>query len=156
MMIRNSSPSYLLQKYTDKLIASKKNTEEILSYIKTKFNIKKISADCGKYSSDIHITKINCLNSSKNGNLSYEKLNVVAYEIIEDERSILYYNEFKKSGLINESIYVILELETGYLNCNSNSLEKELFLYQGISDYDIKNKTPELFLYLRLLDENNP
>jgi len=128
---------------------------EILCYIHEKFNYIKINQDSKFYCNKIDITKINCLNAYKNidKGITYNKLNIIAYEIIDDTYSAIYYKYQYQKTQFKEPIYILIETNTGYINCNNNLLNNELIIYQGISQYDIENNTFELSLYLRIIDE---
>lgn len=146
----------LKYKYKAKLIDSKKTVEEIKIYIENKFEIKlndKLTKI--KYSNLIKMTEFNCLNSIKGVNLTESDLSFYIFEVIENEASSIYYMDLKNNNRLNQSVCIVLEMTTGYIESNSDILRKELYLYQGVNKYDIDNNTPDLITYLLFLEENS-
>lgn len=150
----NNHIKLLKDKHAGRIVDCKKSTQELVLYIKNKFDINDNDDDDVyiRHSYLIETTKINCLNSIKGIGLREDDLDMKAYEIIDNESSSLYYPEFRKD-YFNESICVVLDMTTGYIECSSRLLKRELFLYRGISEHDIENDTPDLVTYLLCLDE---
>lgn len=146
----------LKHKYKSKLIDSKKTIEEIKLYIESNFKVK-LNDELTKikYSRLIRVTELNCLNSIKGKNLTESNLSFNIFEIIENEISSKYYLDLKNNMRLNQSVCIVLDMTTGYIESNSELLRKELYLYQGINKYDIENNTPDLITYLLFLEESN-
>jgi len=133
----------LKNKHKDKIYANKKSTIDIINYINEKFNLNEIA-------------KLNCMNAESYKNkVNYENMSIKTFEIVKDSLSADYYSTYDYNGSISSilPIFLMIELNTGYLYSNSNDLMQHLILYQGISQDDIDNNTSNLTLYLRLLDE---
>ncbi|MDF2872754.1 MAG: hypothetical protein K0R05_4329 [Anaerocolumna sp.] len=146
----------LKNKYKDKIYANKKSTIDIINYINEKFNLNEMENDSNKYQHQIEIAKLNCMNvESYKNKVNYENMSIKTFEIVKDSLSADYYSTYDYNGSISSilPIFLMIELNTGYLYSNSNDLMQHLILYQGISQDDIDNNTSNLTLYLRLLDE---
>lgn len=154
---------FLKDKYKDKIHSCKKDINDLVDFIKTKFNIvENIQLD-KIYQKDVELTKINSLHSWNNlkNKYKFEDLDVIGFEIVKDDKSEIYYKSHLSDLIIHNSnviipsrIIVLLESKTEYIYCNNELLNKELMLYQGIDENDILNDTPQLITYLRLLDES--
>ncbi|TCT15437.1 hypothetical protein EDC18_103142 [Natranaerovirga pectinivora] len=151
---KNEYEVYLLNKYKNKISSNKKGISEILKYLELKFSLKEIDNHSTKYKRIVENTKMNALNCEKNKikKKSYSELNIIPYEVIQDISSEKYYQSMI-SNSNNELIYIIIETHTEYIYCNCDMLLKELYVYQGITNFDIENATTNLFFYLRLVDE---
>lgn len=152
----NEYLNILKNKYKNKLFADKKSTLEIINYLKENFNVNELEKDTTRYQHQIEIAKLNCINADSNKNkVNYEDLSFKTFEIIKDSLSADYYSAYDYNSSLSSilPIFLMIEINTGYLYSNSNSLMKHLILYQGISQDDIDNNTGNLILYLRLLDE---
>jgi hypothetical protein len=146
----------LKNKHKDKIYANKKSTIDIINYINEKFNLNEMENDSNKYQHQIEIAKLNCMNAESYKNkVNYENMSIKTFEIVKDSLSADYYSTYDYNGSISSilPIFLMIELNTGYLYSNSNDLMQHLILYQGISQDDIDNNTSNLTLYLRLLDE---
>ncbi len=146
----------LKNKHKDKIYANKKSTIDIINYINEKFNLNEMENDSNKYQHQIEIAKLNCMNAESYKNkVNYENMSIKTFEIVKDSLSADYYLTYDYNGSISSilPIFLMIELNTGYLYSNSNDLMQHLILYQGISQDDIDNNTSNLTLYLRLLDE---
>lgn len=144
----------LKEKYKDKLHPNKKNHNEFLQLLHEKFNLKPIYQDNTAYFNKIELTKRSCMYSSyNNGKFKYEELNIQTYEIIQDELSYKYYKKYDANNLSLPPIYIMIETNTGFMNCNYNELLMQLILYKGISKIDIENNTDDLLVYLLIIDK---
>ncbi len=139
----------LKEKYKDILTDNKKEPLNLVSYLLNKYNTREICNLNNKYSKLIELEKKNCLCSFKGKDLNYEDLNLKCYEIIKDKHSNIYYKDLDKESLL----YVIIELNSGYISSNSSLMFRDLVLYQGVSKYDIENTSVDLMEYLRFIDE---
>lgn len=144
----------LKNKYHENLINNRKTSTELNDFIKRNFNVIDISKKDNIITKEKLQFKLNCLASwYNNGNLlSDNDLVLNSYIIVKDSKSDTYYQNFEQ-GYLKNYIYVIIESETGYVSSNCDKLNNELHLYRGISDSDIINNSPDLFLYLELLNE---
>ncbi len=152
----NQYLNLLKNKHKDKIYANRKNTIDIINYINEKFNLNEMENDSNKYQHQIEIAKLNCMNAESYKNkVNYENMSIKTFEIVKDSLSADYYSTYDYNGSISSilPIFLMIELNTGYLYSNSNDLMQHLILYQGISQDDIDNNTSNLTLYLRLLDE---
>lgn len=152
----------LKDKYRDRIHVCKKNINELVDFIKKKFNVIENVELEKSYLKEVELTKINALNSWKNlkQQYKYDDLDVIVFEIIKDDKSESYYKSHASDLVISKSnviipnrIVVIFETKTEYIYCNNDLLNKEIMLYRGIDEDDIMNDTPQLITYLRLLEE---
>ena len=69
-----------------------------------------------------------------------------------------YYDQAFLHGALEEDelIRIVFEKNTGYIECQSQELYKELRLLQGVSQYDIENNTSVFWDYCTLLEKDNP
>lgn len=139
----------LKEKYKDILTDNKKEPLHLVSYLLNQYDTREICDLNNKYSNLIELEKKNCLCSIKGKGLNYEDLNLKCYEVIKDKHSNIYYKDLDKESLL----YVIIELNSGYIASNSSLMFRDLVLYQGVSKYDIENTSVDLMEYLRFLDE---
>ena len=101
--------------------------------------------------------KTNSLHSRKNQELKlgYNDLNIISFKIIRDSKSAKLYANHDghviKGAFV--PINVIFETKTEYIYSNCDELSVLLGIYQGISDYEIKNDPIAVFLFLSLIDE---
>ncbi|MBV1817050.1 hypothetical protein L0P54_04230 [Anaerosalibacter bizertensis] len=144
----------LKKRYFDVLRDNKKSPNELCNYIKSKFDVKDISKDDNFLLGEKQRIKSNCLFSYKNKEKSLKKEDMIlnSYIILRNFKSEKYYSYMEK---IDWPIYVVVEMNTGYVESNCEILNDELYLYLGISQFDISNNTPDLALYLMILDEIN-
>jgi len=150
----NSHLILLKEKYENKLYANKKTPIEVLEYINKKFNLEEIEENSIKYLRELEFIKINCLNAESNKNkIKYDDLDIRTYEIKQDDLSFKYYQKYNQNKTVIRPIYIMIETNTAYLNCNDDTLYKQLIVYQGVSQYEIDNNAGDLYLYLRLIDE---
>lgn len=144
----------LKNKYYSILKNNRKTSSELCNYIKNKFDIIDVSKKNDVIAKEKFEFKKNCLSSWYNSDKSLNQDNLVlnSYIIIKNSKSNFYYQKFGQKYL-KDSIYVIIESNTGYISSNSDELNNELYLYRGVSNLDIINNSPDLFLYLELLNE---
>lgn len=146
----------LKYKHSSNLIGQVKTIEEIKLYIEKKFEIKFIDKFTkNKYFNLIKMTEFNCLNSIKGVNLTESDLVFNIFEVVENEVSSIYYRDLNDNMRLNQSVCIVLEMTTGYIESNSDVLRRELYLYKGVSKYDIDNNTPDLITYLLILEESS-
>jgi hypothetical protein len=149
----NNYEAYLKETYKDRINPCKKDINDIISYLNKTFKLKEIKEYSSRYTRTLNRFKTNCIHSIKNETNQYtiEELDILVYEIESDESSKIYYRD---SDYTKENpIYVMLETKTGYIDSNSSLLLKKLFIYEGISKFDIENNTHNLFFFLRMIDE---
>lgn len=154
--------SFLKDKYKYRINECKKDVYEIINYIKKNLSVIENVQNEKLYLNEVEFTKINSLSSWRNIEMKYKynDLNVIAFEIIKDSKSEIYYKSHSKDVItpkgnivIPNRIIIILETKTEYIYCNNDLLYKDLKIYQGISENDIINETPQLITYLKILDE---
>jgi len=122
---------------------NKKSIEQVIEYLHSKFNIAPTTLlNIGNQRS-IHRFKLNCINSLKNqmSNYSYDDLEVLLYTVCKDEKSAFHYEH---QDFFDSQIWVNIEKKLEFVQSNCQKLQKELYLYKGISEYDILNKTSDL------------
>lgn len=77
------------------------------------------------------------------------------YELIQNEKSLPYYRYHSKNDFWpgeNESIFLLMDMDSEYVMSNSNRLYLEMFLRQGITEEDYQNDTVLLLMYLHNLE----
>lgn len=93
---------------------------------------------------------VHCLRNNQL-KLTADKLKFVVYKLVRNDKSILYYqNDYVHVGGREDDFF---ETKTGSVYSNSNKLQLELFIKQGISKYDYDNETSMLIFYLSYLDQ---
>jgi len=135
----------LLKKYKHKIMPGEKSIEELIDFLKQKVDIKEISTTDLPESIMKHIAfnAVHCLRNQRL-NLTAREFNFIAYKVLKNDKSNLYYQSNYAHISNNEKgdiIYVVFETKTGCINSNCNRLLLELFIEQGISEFDYKNKT---------------
>lgn len=145
---------FLLKKYKHKIIPGEKSVEELIDYLKGKVDIVEI-ATSELIPSIFQYIKFNVVNCMRNHdlNLTASDLNLLAYKLIKNNNNTSYYQEFKhiSNDYEYDIIYVVFEKRTGYINSNCNKLLLELFIEQGISQYDYDHDTILLTGYISYL-----
>lgn len=153
-MMDNRDP--LLKKYKHKIIPGEKNVEELIDYLKHKVDIVEIATtELIKFIlQHIIYNVVHCIRNQQL-NLTAEELNFVAYKLIKNDKSNSYY-QYDYVHIDDEQeddlIFVVFEARTGSIYSNSNKLQLELFVEQGVSQYDYDNETLMLVSYLSYLD----
>lgn len=152
-MMNNRDP--LLKKYKHKIIPGEKNVDELIKYLKNKVNIVEISTtelvkpilQCITYN------VVHCIRNEQL-KLTADELNFVAHKLIRNDKSNSYYqyDYVHIDEQEDDLIFVIFEMRTGNIYSNSNKLQLELFVEQGVSQYDYDNETLMLVSYLSYLD----
>ncbi|AAM25834.1 hypothetical protein M2349_002435 [Caldanaerobacter subterraneus subsp. tengcongensis MB4] len=149
----------LLKKYKHKITPGEKSIEELIDFLKQKVDIKEISTTDLPESIMKHIilNAVHCLRNQRL-NLTAREFNFIAYKLFKNDKSNLYYQSNYAHISNNEKediIYVVFETKTGCIHSNCNRLLLELFIEQGISEFDYKNETPMFYAYLGYLDAYN-
>ena len=153
----------LLKEYGDRVKANKKTTAEIVEFLHQKGCVEKISeSEVPKFilknaiysltnSFDIREEDfIKYLKCPKNFIKDY---NFIIYKFVMNDYNNMFYTEYKSMYKTCENgIYVIIEVNTNTVYCNCSKLQLELFIYKGIDEEDIKNKTDNFYLYLFYLE----
>ena len=140
---------HLMKKYKDEIVIGTRNIDELLGFLRKKFNI--LEMPLSKLpSSYLEHCKFNIFNmeSTKNRVVSGQKLRFLAYEIVMENQSYISYAPLSKT----EKIFVVFETKTESIFSNSSRLFLELFLFRGICQLDYEQKTIMLFDYLTKLD----
>lgn len=73
------------------------------------------------------------------------------YELIQNEKSCPYYRYHSKNDFWpgeNESILLLIDMDSEYVMSNSNRLYLEMFLRQGVTQEDYQSDTVLLLMYL--------
>ncbi|MCL6479491.1 MAG: hypothetical protein K6T65_13985 [Peptococcaceae bacterium] len=145
----------LIVKYKHKIIPGEKNVDELIEYLKRKVDIVEISATelVNPILQFITYNVVHCIRN-KQLKLTADELNFIAYKLIRNDKSTSYYqNDYVHVGEQEDDIiFVVLETKTGSIYSNSNKLQLELFVEQGVSQYDYDNETLMLVSYLSYLD----
>lgn len=152
-MMDNRDP--LLKKYKHKIIPGEKNVDELIKYLKNKVDIVEISTTelVKSILQFITYNVVHCIRN-KQPKLSEDELNFVAYKLIRNDKGNSYYqyDYVHINGQEDDLIFVVFETRTGSIYSNSNKLQLELFVEQGVSQYDYENETLVLISYLSYLD----
>lgn len=145
---KQSRKEMLKEKYKDKIYPCKKNINEIIEYVKSKYNVRDRDADSPEYVNNVKCVKLNCINNPMLNvqQLKMNDLNIIIYEIQRNKKSNDIYNNTQ------EVVSVIFETRLGYISCNCPPLQSELCIMKGISKQDIDNDGFELLNYLVTLD----
>lgn len=135
-----------------------KDIFEVQKYILNTFDVCEIDYDKKNYQRIFSDVKNNAVNMFRyeNKDKSEEEIPVLGVELIRNSKSECFYQYEEKEGVdfsLN-SIYVFLVPEIDYIECNCSLLQRNLYLYQGIREYDIENQTYKFDFYNRLLEEN--
>lgn len=144
---------YLIEKYKDKVISPEKSIYEVLRIFKERLDI--VEIDLSEVNPTFRqFTKINFLHSLKNRPVGLWEQDIVlnAFRIIHNNKSKNYYEEMILEHKKDEEIIILVEKKIEAIASNSQRLQLELFIEQGISGYHYKNETPEFFGYLMYLD----
>jgi len=145
----------LKKKYKHKITPGEKSVEELIEHLKHKVDIVEIATTELRKSILQHIiyNVINCIRNQQN--LSADELNILAYKLIKNGKSNSYYQcnyAHISDDEEDDIIYVVIETKTGAIHSNSSKLLLELFVEQGISQYDYDNETLIFDAYLGYLD----
>ena len=141
----------LASKYKHIVILGNRDTQEIINIIKNKFTIVEVNLF------DIQSTIVRFLNSNVLHSYSNQKLALSesdfeyrVFKIINNQKSKDYYNGFHQPQI--DGLFVVLEINTGYIYTNSNRLQLELMIWQGICKYHFTNETMVYWGYLNLYE----
>jgi hypothetical protein len=146
MMILNDDFNKLKLKYTDKVLPNARTPAEVLSFVETNFKICQTDINDRKNQELMQMFKLNFNNSLEGYDSIIQDRNIVLLQILKDDKSNIYYDESPVQ------IYFIIDLKSGYFDCNNNLLRSKLYIYNGISKYDISENSPKLHTYLLALD----
>jgi hypothetical protein len=133
-----------------------KKLSDITSFLNNKFDVTMIEPEKLSDSRfNIIINNIIKCELNKNKFLKYDELDILIFDIIRNTKSENYYKKAILSGALEkeELIRIIIEKKTGYIECSSQELYKELRLFQGVSQYDIENNTSVFWDYCTLLEK---
>ncbi|MDR3586982.1 MAG: hypothetical protein P4L59_16970 [Desulfosporosinus sp.] len=155
--INKKSNNKLWEKYKHKIVPGEKSTEELINFLKDKVDVVEIdTTEFSRFFMERHIINIVHCVRNQELKLTANDLNIIAFNIIKDNRSNSYYQCRPVQRIANkhknDMIYVVFEKRTGYIHSNSNKLLLELFIERGISQYDYDNDTNLLHSYLFYLD----
>ena len=131
-----------------------KKLSDITSFLNNKFDVTMIEPEKLSDSRfNIIINNIIKCELNKNKFLKYDELYKLIFYIIRNKKN--YYKKAILSGALEkeELIRIIIEKKTGYIECSSQELYKELRLFQGVSQYDIENNTSVFWDYCTLLEK---
>lgn len=146
----------LVKKYKHKITPGEKSVEKLIDFLKGKVDIEEI-AITELMQSIIQSITYNVIHSLRNQelNLTAGELIFFAYKLSKSNKNSPYYQlDFANLSKDPEKdmIYVVFEKKTGVIHSNCNKLLKELFIEQGVSQYDYDNETSLLYGYLHYLD----
>lgn len=145
----------LITKYKHKIIPGEKNADELIEHLKKKVYIVEIPPTelVNPILESITYNFVHCIRN-KQLKLTAGELNLVAYKLIRNDKSTSYYqNDYVHVGEQEDDIiFVVFETRTGSIYSNSDKLQLELFVEQGVSEYDYDNETLMLVSYLSYLD----
>ena len=144
---------YLKKEYKNKVMPLKKSTDDMVEFLKNKFDMKEVNPEIAEPIFFNHV-KTSAFHSPINEKLklNIEDFDFIAYEIIENAKSDAYYKEFFDYNVKNSRIIVLVEKKIQYICSTFNRLQLELLIEAGIDSYHYENETPEFFGYLQLLD----
>ena len=117
-----------------------KKLSDITSFLNNKFDVTMIEPEKLSDSRfNIIINNIIKCELNKNKFLKYDELDILIFDIIRNTKSENYYKKAILSGALEkeELIRIIIEKKTGYIECSSQELYKELRLFQGVSQYNM-------------------
>jgi len=113
-----------------------KSTSELIELLKAKVDIKEITQnDLFGYTMKAAIFNANHCILNESLQISPNDMSFIIFRVIQNEKSILYYNDTPPE---EKFVYAIFEIHTGYTTSNSNQLFLDLELARGVSqqEYD--------------------
>lgn len=88
-----------------------------------------------------------------------EKVRLHIYEVVKNEKSRRYYEEFEKTRtessiptLENEVVYMIMEEDVGVMETNSLLLSRDFARAHGITEQDLKERNTDFANYITSFD----
>lgn len=142
--------SELIDKYSDTMVSTSHNFEDILTFLKTEFDLSTEGdyVKTFKHRCQFNIRSANGYEANERSEESYH-----TYAIIENEKSEAMYKKFRKSYHAPFPIAVCIEKHTLYIASNSNELLKKLWVFRGITEEDIHSKEVHQVNYILIVSD---
>lgn len=143
--------NYLINTYKHLVKPGRKEVSEILEELSSNLSFdkaKRIPITEYHLSSIISnlIQHLNCFGIT----VTKDQLNIEIYIVAHDSKSHEYYKEIME--LSEELLFIICEKQYEYLDSNSNTLQRKLWMMQGVSLSDYEQNSLKLIEYLTILD----
>ena len=145
----------LIKNYKKFVHPGKKSLSDVFNEVSAKldFQPQKLTILTGYFvKTQIH----NAVQNIRNRITPYQtQVKLQLYELIQNEKSAPYYRYHSKNDFWpseNESILLLMDMDSEYVMSNSNRLYLEMFLRQGITEEDNQNDTVLLLMYLHNLE----
>lgn len=141
----------LIKKYKPKITPRVRTHAELIELLKKEFDLTKINAD----EVEPNFWKYGVMENVSYDGVPNSSLRFQIFRIERNEKSKMLYISAKKEFQVDddENIIVVFESKTKYMTSNFNRLLCKLFLFEGVSDFDYENETPEFMGYLDLLND---
>lgn len=122
-----------------------KTAEEVIRFLEKELGAYRIAEE------DLEpvYLQVSSMNILHGRNLLKEDLEMIVLGIPKNSFNMIYYEPLLHYGAFGADtvLTILIEKKTNYIETESPRLFSEVFLYQGISPYDIENKTLDYNLY---------
>lgn len=146
----------LIKKYKPQIVCGERNIAQIWEYLKERVDLSPMALeDIEPNERGLILKNISTSMVNEELKLSPEDFQLRISRIVKNEKSRPYYQCRYLQMWENpaeDCIFVLAEAQTGYIHSNSNKLQLELLVAQGISEYDYVNETMRFVAYLSYLD----
>lgn len=150
---------HLSQLYDKKAHIGKKSVTELVEFLNNKGIIEKTPVD-KRYLTTINSLIYNIKNVEKERNTTTldglsksNQYKFIAYKFPRCVENDKFYKKYKiQQEKYEKFIYVIIEVNRCVLYSNCSKLQLELFIYKGIDEGDVKNKTIDYYEHLFYLE----
>ena len=143
----------LLHTYRGVLVVGRKNTDELLDWLRGMVEVEPIEPHEIGYAA-LSCAVANAVNSAEGVRLGLtaQTARFAAVCVARDAHSRAYYEIFDRTNTrVYPDIYVFIERATVHIDSNSNELFAELELARGIAQRDLDERTQTMRSYLVLL-----
>lgn len=144
----------IISKYKHLIKPGEHTCEEIISSIKEKYDLKKISENQVDNVFWEYSVMRNLSADCEYNDCKCDDFEFYIYQVEQNEKSEKLY-DLEDKNLIDEKngIVFVMEKTTGYIVCNSQQLNLLLLLEKGIALDDYINETPVFYNYLLIYKE---
>lgn len=144
----------LLTKYKNYTPNPYKTIDEIIEYLKSKFDTRELAlSEFTEIEMALFIKEVDSVLYKEKSRQGYD---IAAIEVLKSEKSKSYYNNpFIFMGHAESRIYVLFEKNTDYIKCNSSELITEIIIWRGVREEDYKNKTIAYINYLATVERDS-
>ena len=134
--------AYLKQMYDSEVVIGEKTPDELLGWLQNQFDLAEVSFSILFSSILTELIKCNAEQAITNvKKLSRDDMTFHVFRILDTERNRRYSSDIF-DDVSQKEIYIVIVMNTGYVQTNHQKLLLDLEIRRGVTQFDFDNKTP--------------